>query len=128
AAVLAAVVERAVRIDDHVPDLARRAVTAAMEAAVDDQTAAYTGRPSDVDHVASPAPGPAVELAQPGHVGVVREVHLGARGAAEHLCEGHILPGQVGRVDQDAAQDVDRTGSSDRDAGHLLTAAKALDL
>src|SRR5206468_8102194 len=49
AASLAAVVERPVGVDDHVPDLAGGAVRAPVEPAVDDQAAAYTGRPGDVD-------------------------------------------------------------------------------
>src|SRR5713226_10105074 len=83
-AALAAVVERAVGIDDHVPDLASRAVSAAVQTAVNDDAAADPGRPRDIDNVASPVAGAAVELAQARHVGVVRKMHLGAGGAAQH--------------------------------------------
>src|SRR5229473_8441732 len=69
-----------------------------------------------------------MELAEPGHVGVVREVHLGAGSAIEHCRQGHVLPRQVGRVDEDPALEVDRAGSADGNAGHLLVAAEALNL
>jgi len=72
--------------------------------------------------------GAVVELAEPRHVRVIGQLDLGARGAAEESRERHVLPGQVGGVDQYAALDVDRTRSGDRDAAHLLTAAMPVDL
>ena len=125
---LAAAVERPVGVDDHVPDLARRAVSPAVQAAVDDQAAADSGRPRDVDHVAGVTPRAVVELTQARHVGVVGEVNLGAGGAAEHRSQRHVFPWQVRRVDEDATLDIDRPGRSDCDAGHLLISAQALDL
>src|SRR5207245_11572474 len=74
--VLAAVVERPVGVDDHVPDLARRAVTAAVQAAVDDEPAADAGRPRDVDHGAGPATRAAMQLPEPRHVATARGAPL----------------------------------------------------
>ena len=62
AAVLPALVERPVGIDDHVANLARRPVAAAMQLSIDDQTATDPGRPRDVNHVPGAAAGSAVVL------------------------------------------------------------------
>jgi hypothetical protein len=125
---LAAAVERPVGVDDHVPDLPRRAVRAAVQLAVDDQAAADPRRPGDVDHVPGPAPGAVVVLTEAGHVRVVGELDLRPRGAAHHRHEGHVLPWQVGWVDEDAALQVDGPGRRDGDAAHLLAPAVAVDL
>src|SRR5256885_349552 len=127
-AALAAVVQRSVRVDDHVSDLAGGSLPAAMQLAVDDQTAAHARRPRDVDHVSRATTRAVVKLAEPSHVGVVGQLDLGPGGAAQHRGEGYVLPWQVGRVDQDAALDVDRTGGRDGDAADFLAAAVTVDL
>src|SRR5207253_4227928 len=115
--------------DDHVPDLAGRAVGPAMKAAADDEPTANTCRPRDVDHVASAAAGAAVVLAQAGHVRVVGQVNLGAGGAAKHRCERNVAPArQVGWVHEHPVLDVDRAWGTDGDAVDLLAPAVLLDL
>ena len=128
AAVLPAVVQRPVGVDDHVPDLARGPVRAAMELAIDDQAPSDARRPRDVDHVARAPSGPVVELAQSGHVGIIGEIHLRARGPAHERHKRHVLPGQVRWIDQDASLEVDRPGRCDGDAANLFPAAVAVDL
>ena len=128
AAALSAVVQRPVGVDDHVSDLARGPVPAAVKLAVDDQAAADTGRPRDVDHVARAAACAVVELAEPGHVRIVGEIHLRTGGAAHQRHQRHVLPGQVRRVDEDAALEVDRSWRGDCDAAHLFPPPMAVDL
>ena len=101
---------------------------ATVKLAVDDQAAADPGRPRDVDHVPAAATGAVVKLAESRHIGVIGEVDLRAGGAAHHRDQGDVLPGQVWRIDQDAALEVDRPGGGDRDAADLLAAAVAVDL
>src|SRR5206468_6707681 len=125
---LAAVVERTIGVDDHVPDLARGSVGAAVELAIDDQAAADACRPGDVDHVPAAPPRAVVKLTQPGHIGVVGELDLGAGGAAHHRDQRHVLPRQVRWIDEHAAPDVDRPRRGDRDAADLLAATMTIDL
>src|SRR6476660_3677480 len=80
AAVLPALIERSVWVDDHVADLSGRAMGAAVQLSVDDQPAADPRRPRYVDHVAGAPTGAAVELSEACHVGVVRETGGRARG------------------------------------------------
>ena len=112
----------AVRIDDHVADLARGPEVAAPHAAVDHDAGAHAGsHPHGKQRVGAFA-GTHGGLAPGGHVGIVVDAHRNADLLAEDLAERHVLPAEVAGGDHHAALVVHRAGRTDShgaDVGEL---------
>ncbi len=113
-AAAAAATDRAVGVDDDVPDLTGGATRAAVELAVDDDAAADTGADGDEDQVAAAAPRAFMELAIGRQLGIVLEMGGHARGGLEQAGDRDVVPpGQVRGVDEHALHRVGRAGDAD---------------
>ncbi len=113
APIVAAPAGEAVPFHDHVPDLAGEPVGAAIDPSVDDDAAADPGADPDVQHVAMPSGRAKPVFAVGGGGAVVVDHHGQVEGGLDHLRQGHVAPGEVRRVPEDAGVGLDEAGRPD---------------
>ena len=120
AALVAAPALGSVHVDDHVTQLPRRVVHAAVEFSIDDDAAADAGADEDAEGVARF--GFELHLIDTEHAGlaVVLQEDRHIQPLLQFLDQGHVLPAQVGREDDFPVLRVHRPRGADADGPDLL--------
>src|SRR5262249_34665280 len=123
ASVVPAATQRACRIDDRVPDLARGTLRAAVQFPVDDDAAADAGADGDVDEVPYALPGAERQLAEGGGVGVVLQPGADARALVHDLRQRDVAPAfELRRCGNNAVLGIDPTRRTDADPREIADA------
>ena len=127
AAAVAAAADRAVRGDDRVADLARRAARAAVGAAAHDQARPDAGRELEVGEVPGAAAGAPHPLAERAEARVVLHLDRVAERLGHRVGRAHADPaGEDRRVAELARRAVDRARQAHADPGDLGAARAGL--
>ena len=119
AAFIAAAAFGSVDVDDHVADLARRAVDAGVGLAIDDDARADAGAEEDADEMFGLRLQLRLEDAERVQLAVVLHEHRHVEQLLQGFLERKIFPAQIGREDDAALLRVHRAGRANADPDHL---------